>query len=162
MTESGIKCCLDCRVDKNSLPSENGTLYQPKEKRGRRMGWRRAGKGRMNGVRRGGMVDKRKEADTGKGGLGKTMGRHLIWAMRDFKSEESVKKKTGWENKRREKRKWLAFHAELYHLSQNWPTVSASTGKTGREGMNEQLRKVKEIKSRSKSAPRQPTARPVF
>lgn len=34
-TESGIKCCLDWRVDKNSLLSEHRLLYQVEGKCGR-------------------------------------------------------------------------------------------------------------------------------
>lgn len=62
-TKSGIKCCLDWRVDKNSSLSEHRRLYQVKRNHGRRMGRRRGGRGRMNEVRREGRVDERKEDD---------------------------------------------------------------------------------------------------
>lgn len=59
--ESGIKCCLDWRVDKNSSLSEHRLLYQVEEKCGRRIAQRRGGRGRMNGVRREGRVDEKEK-----------------------------------------------------------------------------------------------------
>lgn len=85
VTESGIKCCLDWRVDKNSLLSEKPLFINwrrnvedewAEEKEGAgEGGWMRWGK-------RVGQMKERKQERHRKGGVGKTMEWKKIWEGR--------------------------------------------------------------------------------